>query len=193
MAIKFKFKFQVKYEAKMVPKSIFIGLQLVISIDDCDFPRKNKVLVGHFLDIWDISLRFNQILFFSRSNVQSKLQRFSPEKPAFEPPSSQHISTPTPSQSSTQNDILQSPNTPISTSLTKVKSRQKVEHTTPTQNIVDDEDDSKSSIVSEKSPDKISKESLSASYGRHLVESVDIEDSRSIKLTLRDLANEKGE
>ena len=64
---------------------------------------------------------------------------------------------------------------------------------TPTQNIVDDEDDSKSSIVSEKSPDKISKESLSASYGRHLVESVNVEDSRSIKLTLRDLANEKGE
>ena len=88
-----------------------------------------------------------------------------------------------------------SPNTPTSTSLTKIKSRQIAEHTTPTQNIVDDEDDSKSSIVSEKSPDvRIAKESLSASYGRHLVESVEVdENGRSIKLTLKDLAKEKGE
>ena len=91
---------------------------------------------------------------YFRSNVQSKLQRFSPTSTActstdtFQPPSSQHISTPTPSQSPKPNTSLQS--TPrSSTSFTKIKSRQPiiVEQTTPTQNIIDDEDDSKPCIL----------------------------------------------
>ena len=130
--------------------------------------------------------------------MQSKLQRFSPTSTActdtFQPPSSQHISTPTPSQSPKPNSSLQS--TPrSSTSFTKVKSRQPiiVEQTTPTQNIIDDEDDSKPSIVPEKCfIDSVAKDSLSATYGRHLVESVVVSEDglRNINLTLRDLTKE---
>ena len=135
-----------------------------------------------------------------RSNVQSKLQRFSPTSTActstdtFQPPSSQHISTPTPSQSPKPNSSLQS--TPqSSSSFTKIKSRQPiiVEQTTPTQNIIDDEDDSKPRIIPEKCfIDSVAKDSLSATYGRHLVEDVVVSEDglRSINLTLRDLTNE---
>ena len=99
---------------------------------------------------------------YFRSNVQSKLQRFSPTSTActstdtFQPPSSQHISTPTPSQSPKPNSSLQS--TPqSSSSFTKIKSRQPiiVEQTTPTQNIIDDEDDSKPCIVPEKDSNSV--------------------------------------
>ena len=138
---------------------------------------------------------------YFRSNVQSKLQRFSPTSTActstdtFQPPSSQHISTPTPSQSPKPNSSLQSSTPRSSTSFTKVKSRQPiiVEQTTPTQNIIDDEDDSKPRIVPEKCfIDSVAKDSLSATYGRHLVEDVVVSEDglRNINLTLRDLTKE---
>ena len=80
-------------------------------------------------------------------------------------------------------------------SITKVKSRQPiiVEQTTPTQNIIDDEDDSKPSIAPEKCfIDSVAKDSLSATYGRHLVEGVVVSEDglRIINLTLRDLTKE---
>ena len=118
--------------------------------------------------------------------MQSKSQRFSP--------SSQLISTPTSSVSGQSPIKNVSPsNSPSKSpqSFTKIKSRQPFEHTTPTQNIVDDEDDWKSSIVSKaKSPrETVSKDSLSASYGRHLVEGVAFDENGrgGMILTLRDL------
>ena len=81
----------------------------------------------------------------------------------FQPASSKHISTPTGSSSQSFIPDKSPPLTPsigpetqikqttpiISSSFTKIKSRQTVEHTTPTQNIVDDEDESSPISVSE--------------------------------------------
>lgn len=93
---------------------------------------------------------------------ENKLQKMTSMTPDFQPQSSQHISTPT-----TDN------------SFTKIRSFQQTEQS-PTQNIVDDESDLDLS--------SIARESLSASYGRHVVSTVE-KSNGCISLALKDLTD----